>query len=109
MQSSLIVNLKSLTSPLISPQVATDLVTALKDEIGLPVNLHSHCTSGMTLMSYQAAVDAGVDILDTAISPFSGGTAQPPTESVVAALQSTPYDTGIDCNYGKKMIYIKKR
>ncbi|WP_461435912.1 sodium-extruding oxaloacetate decarboxylase subunit alpha [Methanosphaera sp.] len=81
---------------LISPQVATDLVTALKDEIGLPVNLHSHCTSGMTLMSYQAAVDAGVDILDTAISPFSGGTAQPPTESVVAALQSTPYDTGID-------------
>ncbi|MBE6485393.1 MAG: oxaloacetate decarboxylase subunit alpha [Methanosphaera stadtmanae] len=81
---------------LISPQVATDLVTALKDELDLPVNLHSHCTSGMTLMSYQAAVSAGVDMLDTAISPFSGGTAQPPTESVVAALESTPYDTGID-------------
>lgn len=81
---------------LISPQVATDLVTALKDELDLPVNLHSHCTSGMTLMSYQAAVTAGVDMLDTAISPFSGGTAQPPTESVVAALEATPYDTGID-------------
>jgi pyruvate carboxylase subunit B len=50
----------------------------------------------MTLMSYQAAVNAGVDMLDTAISPFSGGTSQPPTGSVVAALQSTPYDTGID-------------
>jgi len=81
---------------LISPQVATDLVSALKDEIGLPVNLHSHCTSGMTLMSYQAAVNAGVDMLDTAISPFSGGTSQPPTESVVAALESTQYETGID-------------
>ncbi|WP_323736719.1 sodium-extruding oxaloacetate decarboxylase subunit alpha [Methanosphaera sp. ISO3-F5] len=81
---------------LISPQVATDLVTALKDELDLPVNLHSHCTSGMTLMSYQAAVNAGVDMLDTAISPFSGGTSQPPTESVVAALESTPNATGID-------------
>ena len=47
-------------------------------------------------MSYQAAIEAGVDMVDTAISPFSGGTAQPPTESVVAALQSTEYDTGID-------------
>ncbi|RAP51502.1 MAG: oxaloacetate decarboxylase subunit alpha [Methanosphaera sp. rholeuAM270] len=81
---------------LITPQRATDLIIALKDEVDLPVNLHSHCTSGMTLMSYQAAVTAGVDMLDTAISPFSSGTAQPPTESVVAALQSTPYDTGID-------------
>lgn len=81
---------------LITPQVATDLVTALKDELDLPVNLHSHCTSGMTLMSYQAAVNAGVDMLDTAISPFAGGTSQPPTESVVAALESTPYNTGID-------------
>ena len=62
----------------------------------MPVNLHSHCTSGMTLMSYQAAVNAGVDMLDTSISPFSGGTAQPPTESVVAALEGTAFDTGID-------------
>lgn len=81
---------------LITPDVASRLVTALKDEIDLEVNLHSHCTSGMTLMSYQAAINAGVDIVDTAISPFAGGTSQPPTESVVAALKGTEYDTGID-------------
>lgn len=81
---------------LITPDVASRLITALKDEVDLDVNLHSHCTSGMTLMSYQAAVNAGVDIVDTAISPFAGGTSQPPTESVVAALKGTEYDTGID-------------
>lgn len=81
---------------LITPDVASRLITALKDEIDLEVNLHSHCTSGMTLMSYQAAINAGVDIVDTAISPFAGGTSQPPTESVVAALKGTEYDTGID-------------
>ena len=81
---------------LITPTMARDLVAALKEQTSLEVNLHSHCTSGMTLMSYQAAVEAGVDMLDTAISPFSGGTSQPPTESVVASLQNTPYDTGID-------------
>lgn len=81
---------------LITPQMAKDLVTALKEETSLPINLHSHCTSGMTLMSYEAAIEAGVDMLDTAISPFSGGTSQPPTESVVAALQGTKHDTGIN-------------
>ena len=81
---------------LITPIMAKDLVTALKEQTSLDVNLHSHCTSGLTLMSYQAAIEAGVDLVDTAISPFSGGTAQPSTESVVAALQSTEYDTGID-------------
>ncbi|MDY2744607.1 MAG: pyruvate carboxylase subunit B, partial [Methanosphaera sp.] len=74
---------------LITPVVAKELVTALKDEVDLEINLHSHCTSGMTLMSYEAAIEAGVDIVDTAISPFAGGTAQPPTESVVAALRGT--------------------
>ncbi len=58
--------------------------------------MHCHCTSGMTQISYYAACQAGVDILDTAISPLSGGTSQPPTESMVAALQGTPYDTGLD-------------
>ncbi|MCI5867279.1 MAG: sodium-extruding oxaloacetate decarboxylase subunit alpha [Methanosphaera sp.] len=81
---------------LITPGMAHDLVSAIKDEYDLEVNLHSHCTSGMTLMSYEAAVEAGVDMLDTAISPFSGGTSQPPTESVVAALAGGKYDTGID-------------
>ncbi len=81
---------------LITPGVARELVTSLKEEVDLDINLHSHCTSGMTLMSYEAAVEAGVDLLDTAISPFSGGTSQPPTESVVAALNGTEYDSGID-------------
>ncbi len=81
---------------LISPQAARDLVTALKKEISIPIDLHSHCTSGMAPISYFAAIEAGVDIIDTAMSPFAWGTSQPPTESMVAALKGTPYDTGID-------------
>jgi pyruvate carboxylase subunit B len=81
---------------LISPQSAFDLVSALKEEISIPVDLHSHCTSGMAPMSYLFACEAGVDILDTAFSPFAWGTSQPPTETIVAALRGTPYDTGLD-------------
>jgi len=81
---------------LISPHDAYELVRALKEETDLMVNLHCHCTSGMTPMSYYAACEAGVDILDTAISPLSWGASQPPTESIVAALRDTPYDTGLD-------------
>ena len=81
---------------LISPHAAYDLIKTLKDEVGLPVDLHSHSTSGMAPMSYMAACEAGVDILDTAFSPFAGGTSQPPTETVVAGLDGTPYDTGLD-------------
>ncbi len=81
---------------LISPQNAFDLVSALKEEISIPVDLHSHCTSGMAPMSYMFACQAGVDILDTAFSPFAWGTSQPPTETTVAALRGTPYDTGLD-------------
>lgn len=81
---------------LISPKGAFDLVKALKKEISIPINLHSHCTSGMAPMSYYAACEAGVDILDTAMSPFSWGASQPPTESMIEALNNTPYDTGID-------------
>lgn len=81
---------------LISPHDAYELVRTLKEETDLMVNLHCHCTSGMTPMSYYAACEAGVDILDTAISPLSWGASQPPTESVVAALRDTPYDTGLD-------------
>ncbi len=80
---------------LITPNAAYELVKALKKEISIPIDLHSHCTSGMAPISYYAAVEAGVDILDTAMSPFSWGTSQPPTESIVAALEGTPYDTGI--------------
>lgn len=80
---------------LISPKNAFDLVSALKAEISIPVDLHSHCTSGMAPMSYLYACEAGVDILDTAFSPFAWGTSQPPTETIVEALRGTPYDTGI--------------
>ncbi len=81
---------------LIMPHAARDLITGIKRATGLPVCLHSHSTSGIASMSYQAAIDAGVDILDTAISPFALGTSQPPTESVVASLVGTERETGID-------------
>lgn len=81
---------------LISPAVAHDLVTAIKQKVSIPLNLHSHCSSGMAPMSYQAAAEAGADILDTAFSAFGWGTSQPPTESIAAALKDTPYDTKLD-------------
>jgi len=90
---------------LISPHDTYELVKTLKEETDLKVNLHCHCTSGMTPMSYYAACQAGVDILDTAISPLAWGTSQPPTESMVAALKDTPYDTGLDL---KALNHIKK-
>lgn len=89
---------------LITPKDAYTLIRSLKKEVGLPVDLHSHSTSGMALMSYMAACKAGVDILDTAISPFAGGTSQPPTETVVAGLKETKWDTGLDL---AKLIDIK--
>ena len=81
---------------LISPAASTELISAIKQKVSIPLNLHSHCSSGMAPLSYHAAVLAGVDIVDTTFSAFSGGTSQPPTESIVAALQDTPYDTGLD-------------
>lgn len=81
---------------LINPATAYELVSRLKEETDLLVDLHCHCTSGITPISYYAACQAGVDILDTAISPLSWGTSQPPTESMVAALQDTPFDTKLD-------------
>ena len=81
---------------LITPKNAYELIRAVKKEVSLPIDLHTHCTSGMAQMSYFYACQAGVDILDTAMSPLSGGSAQPATESLVASLQGTPYDTGLD-------------
>ncbi len=83
---------------LISPHDTYEIVKTLKEETDLLINLHCHCTSGMTPMSYYAACQAGVDLLDTAISPLSWGASQPPTESMVAALEDTPYSTGLDLN-----------
>ncbi len=82
---------------MISPKRAYDIIKGCKDSgITLPMDLHTHCTSGMTGMAYQRAAEAGVDILDTSISPISGGTAAPATESIVAAFQGTQWDTNYD-------------
>ena len=81
---------------LLRPYEAYNLVKALKAEINLPINLHTHFTSGMGDMTYMKAIEAGVDIVDTALSPFSCSTSQPCTESLVAALQDSAYDTGIN-------------
>lgn len=81
---------------LLAPYVTYEIVKGLKSRLSLPVHLHSHCTSGMAPMSYMMAIEAGVDILDTALSPLSQGTSQPATEALVAALQGTPLDTGLD-------------
>jgi pyruvate carboxylase subunit B len=81
---------------LIMPEATRELITGIKDAVDVKVCLHSHSTSGIAPMSYQAAIEAGVDILDTAMSPFSMGTSQPPTESIVASLIGTPRETGID-------------
>lgn len=85
-------------SGLLTPYYAYDLVKALKETVKVPIQLHSHCTSGLAPMTYLKAIEAGVDIVDTAISPFSLGTSQPSTEPLVATLKDTPYDTGLDIN-----------
>jgi len=81
---------------LITPAAAKELVSATKKEVGLPLDLHSHSTAGLAPISYLAAVEAGCDILDTAMSPISGGTSQPATETMAAALEGTPWSTGLD-------------
>ncbi len=85
-------------SGLLTPYAAYDLVKALKETVKLPVELHTHYTSGLASMTILKAVEAGVDIVDTAISPFAMGTSQAPTEAIVATLAGTPYDTGLDLN-----------
>lgn len=85
-------------SGLLTPYYTFELVKALKEEVAVPIQLHSHCTSGLAPMTYIKAIEAGVDIVDTSLSPFGSGTAQPPTEPLVAALQGTPSDTGLDMN-----------
>lgn len=81
---------------LLAPYVAAELVRKIKSRIPLPLHLHSHCTAGLAPMSYMMAIEAGVDIIDTALAPLSQGTSQPATEQMVAALQGTPHDTGLD-------------
>lgn len=81
---------------LLVPAKATELVEALKESVEIPIDLHTHYTSGVAAMTYMKAVEAGCDIIDTAMSPFSMGTSQPATEVMVEAFKGTPYDTGLD-------------
>ena len=79
-----------------TPKAAYDLVSAIKDAVDLPVVLHTHCTAGLAFMTALKAVEAGCDIIDTAISPFSGGTSQPATETLAYALREFGYEVDLD-------------
>jgi pyruvate/oxaloacetate carboxyltransferase len=81
---------------MLAPYAAYEIIKKIKSRISLPLHLHSHCTAGLSPMNYMMAIEAGADILDTAIAPFSQGASQPATEQVVAALKGTPHDTGLD-------------
>ena len=81
---------------LLKPYDAYELVKLIKEEVKSPIQLHTHYTSGLASMTVLKAIEAGVDIVDTAMSPFAMGTSQPPTESLVATLAGTEYDTGLD-------------
>ena len=81
---------------LLKPYDAYELVKTLKESVKIPLQLHTHYTAGLASMTLLKAIEAGVDIVDTAISPMAMGTSQPPTETMVATLMGTEYDTGID-------------
>ena len=83
---------------LLLPYTAYELIKEVKKAVKLPVQLHTHYTSGVGGMTYLKAIEAGVDVVDTAISPLAEGTSQPATEPLVAALQGTQWDTGLDLN-----------
>ena len=84
------------------PNDAYELISRLKASTSLPIELHSHCTGGICEMTYMNAIAAGVDIVDTALSPLSGGTSQPCTEALQYALAGTDFDPGLDLNMLKK-------
>ncbi|MEN8907088.1 MAG: oxaloacetate decarboxylase subunit alpha [Clostridiales bacterium] len=83
---------------LLTPYIAFDLIKRMKEVIEVPIQLHTHYTSGVASMTYLKAIEAGCDIVDCALSPFALGTSQPPTEPIVATLQNTEFDTGLDLN-----------
>ena len=88
---------------ILGPQEAYDLVKALKENVKLPVVLHTHSTTGLGPLTLQKAVEAGCDVIDTAISSFSGGTSQPPTETMAYALREQGYETGLDMKVLKEI------
>ena len=88
---------------IMGPQEAYDMVSAIKDAVDMPIDLHTHSTTGLAFMTYLKAVEAGVDIIDTAISPFSGGTSQPATETMAYALRQLGYQVDLDDDCTTKM------
>ena len=88
---------------IMGPQEAYDLVSAIKDAVDLPVDVHTHCTTGLAFMTYLKAVEAGADIIDTASSPFSGGTAQPSTDTLAYALGQLGYQIDLDDDVVKQV------
>ncbi len=88
---------------IMGPQEAYDLVSAIKDAVDMPIDLHTHSTTGLAFMTYLKAVEAGCDIIDTAISPFSGGTSQPATETLAYALRQLCYEVELNDDCTKKM------
>ena len=99
-------------SGLLKPYVAEDLVKKLKEQVGLPIELHTHYTSGFGSMTYLKAIEAGVDIIDCALSPLANDTSQPCTETIVATLEGMPRDTGLDRQAGdafaRRFLKVKK-
>lgn len=81
---------------LLTPYRAEELITALKESVQIPIQLHTHYTSGVASMTYLKAIESGVDVIDCAMSPLALGTSQPATEVMVETLRGTPYDTGLD-------------
>lgn len=90
-------------SGILLPNVAYELVTELKKVVSVPLQVHTHATAGLAGMTYMKAIEAGADIVDTAISPLAGGTSQPATESLVRTLQGSGYDTGFDLEILKQI------
>ena len=88
---------------IMGPKEAYDLVSAIKDAVDMPIDLHTHSTTGLAFMTYLKAVEAGCDIIDTAISPFSGGTSQPATETMAYALRQLGYQVDINDTATKAM------
>jgi len=88
---------------IMGPQEAYDMVSAIKDAVDMPIDLHTHSTTGLAFMTYLKAIEAGCDIVDTAISPMSGGTSQPATETMAYALRQLGYEVDIDDSCTKKM------
>ena len=88
---------------ILTPKAAYDLVSAIKDAVDLPLVVHTHSTTGLAFMTYLKAVEAGADVIDTAISPFSGGTSQPATETLAYALRQLGYEVDLNDQATKEM------